>query len=130
MTLKLRQIHDALGGEAREKRKRLAEIKRGVEERNSQVSTAHILFMVRGCFSDVRRIASGERDLAGSGQRSEWLHDEVFLLLRMGWEHQRANAWLPPCLHNVMLVEHVEKTTTKIYLCTANSFRLLQKRQQ
>lgn len=37
MTLKLRQIHDALEGEVKQKRQKLVEIKRSVEERNSQV---------------------------------------------------------------------------------------------
>ncbi|CBJ30460.1 conserved unknown protein [Ectocarpus siliculosus] len=36
MALKLRHIHDALQGEVKRKTKRLIEIKRGVEERNSQ----------------------------------------------------------------------------------------------
>ncbi|CAN0294874.1 unnamed protein product [Pylaiella littoralis] len=36
MALKLRQIHDALQGEVKQKVKRLVDIKRGVEERNSQ----------------------------------------------------------------------------------------------
>lgn len=38
MALKLRQIHDALEGEVKQKRKRLVGMKRDVEERNSQVS--------------------------------------------------------------------------------------------
>lgn len=38
MTLKLRQIHDALDAEVNRKRKHLVELKRDVEERNSQVS--------------------------------------------------------------------------------------------
>lgn len=38
MTVKLRQIHDSLEGEVKQKKKRLVEMKRSVEERNSQVS--------------------------------------------------------------------------------------------
>lgn len=37
MALKLRHVHDALQGEVKQKTKRLVDIRRGVEERNSQV---------------------------------------------------------------------------------------------
>lgn len=42
MALKLRHIHDALQGEVKQKTKRLIDIKRGVEERNSQVWWAFV----------------------------------------------------------------------------------------
>lgn len=38
MALKLRHVHDALQGEVKQKNKRLTDIRRDVEERNSQVN--------------------------------------------------------------------------------------------
>lgn len=57
MTLKLRQIHDALEDEVKQKRKRLVEIKRNVEERNSQVrDIAAVLMQAMPLDSDLYSI--------------------------------------------------------------------------
>lgn len=56
MALKLRHIHDALQGEVKRKTKRLIEIKRGVEERNSQVSRRIILYTL--IFHNLRQVFS------------------------------------------------------------------------